>query len=117
MGGLRAKSRLKVGSADPFATASKCSVLAFSIDSAAALRSGRDSTAICRKSSKLRALSVEIERTVDVELLHRRAVIQQRQKLNLRRTQIDLRGLHIGLELDALQLQANQIHLRDVARL
>ena len=47
--------------------------------------------------------------------LDRRAIVQQRQKLDLGGAQIHFRGLHIGFELHALQLQPIEIHLRDIA--
>ncbi len=59
----------------------------------------------------------KIERSGDVELLHRRPVVQQHQQLDLRRSQIHQRRLNIGLILHALQFQPLKIHLRDVAGL
>ena len=57
----------------------------------------------------------EFERPGDVELLDGRAIVEQRQQLNLGGSQVDQRGLQIGFELHALEFQAVQIDLGDVA--
>ena len=57
----------------------------------------------------------EIKRPGNIELLDRRAVVQQHQEWNLGRPQIHQRGFEVGFELNALQLQATQIHLSDIA--
>ena len=59
----------------------------------------------------------KIEWARDIELLHRRPVVQQRQQLDLRRSQIHGCGLHIGLILHPLQFQTLIIHFRDVTGL
>ena len=61
--------------------------------------------------------SAEIERPGDVELLHRGAVVEQHQELDLGRAHAGFRGLDVGFELNALQLQAVQVHAGDVAGL
>ena len=50
-------------------------------------------------------------------MLDGRTVVHQRQKLDFGRSQVGFGGLHIGFELDALQFQAVQVHLCDVAGL
>ncbi len=75
------------------------------------------SSASRRSSSSRLNLLGKIERSGHVELLHRRAIVQQRQQLDLRRSQIHNRGLHVGLVLHPLQFQPLIIHLRDVAGL
>ena len=47
-------------------------------------------------------------------MFDRSAVVQQHQKLDLRRAQIHFRGLHVGFILDALQLQPVEIDLRNI---
>ena len=64
-----------------------------------------------------RKLVGEIERPGDVESLDRRPVVQEHQELDLGRAKIHHRRFEVGFELDALQLQAIQIHLRQVAGL
>ena len=59
----------------------------------------------------------EIERAGDIELLDRRPIVQQGQKLDLGRAQIHRGRFEVGLELDALQLQAIEVHLGQIARL
>ena len=59
----------------------------------------------------------EFVRARDIELLDRRPVVQQGQKLDLGRAQIHRGHFEVGLELDALQLQAIEVHLGQVARL
>ena len=50
-----------------------------------------------------------------VELLDRRPVVQQRQKLYLRRSQGHLRSLEVGFKLSPLQFQAILVDFRDVS--
>ena len=57
----------------------------------------------------------EFELAGDIEAVDRRAVVQQREQLDLGGAQIDPRRLQVGFELHALQLQPVQIHLRDIA--
>ncbi len=57
----------------------------------------------------------EFVRPGDVELLDRRAVVEERQQLDLGGPQVDRGGLDIGFELNALQREPVQIQLRDVA--
>ena len=59
----------------------------------------------------------EIERAVHIELLDRRAVVEQHQKLDLGGAEIHRRGFKIGFELDALQVKAIDIDLGEIARL
>ena len=75
---------------------------------------GTLSSAISWKCPAGRVL-VEIETAIDIELIDRRALVEQRQKGDLRGAQIGQRGLIIGLELHTLQMNALHIHLRDVA--
>ena len=82
----------------------------------AARRSALVSSAFCRIPPRDQNLRV-IERPDDVQLLDRRAVVEQRLELDLSRAQVDQGSLHVGFELDALQLQAVEVHLRDIARL
>ena len=58
-----------------------------------------------------------VESPADVQLLDRRAIVEQRLKLDLSRAQVDQGSLHVGFELDALQLQAVEVHLGDIAGL
>ncbi len=57
----------------------------------------------------------EVEGAGDVELVHRRALVQQLQQLDLGGAQVDLRRLVVGFVLHALQLQALQVQLGDIA--
>ena len=57
----------------------------------------------------------EIETAVDIELVDRRALVEQGQKGDLRGAEICQRGLIIGLVLHALQMDALHVHLRDIA--
>ena len=107
---------LKVGSVEPLATASLWLVSDCWMVSRAACRSGRASSAICRKSSSGCKRIGKIEGPVDVELLHRRAVVQQLQQLNLGRAQIDDGRLEFRLVLHAQQLDAVEIDLRQCRR-
>ena len=50
-----------------------------------------------------------------VQLLDRRAIVEQHLKLDLGGAQVDQGGLHVGFELDALQLQAVEVDLCDIA--
>ena len=59
----------------------------------------------------------EVEWPAHVEAVHQGPVVEQVQQLYLGGAQIDLRRLQIGFVLHPLQLQAVQIHLRDVAHL
>ena len=70
-----------------------------------------------RDSAKLRKgrnLLGKVKGPRHVELFDRRPVIQQHQKLDLRRAQVDRGGLHVRFILDALQLQAVQVDARDI---
>ena len=70
-------------------------------------RSGRWSARSGGTDPGASRLSVEIERPVDVELVDRRALVEQRQKGDLRGAQIGHRGLIVGLVLHALQVRAD----------
>ena len=59
----------------------------------------------------------EIEWPGDVQFLHRRLIVEQCAELDLSRAQVNEGGLHIGFELHALQFQAVEIDLSDVAGL
>ena len=71
-----------------------------------------------RKTMKViqrRQLRRPIEIPGDVEVVHRRPVIQQLQQLDLRRPQVHYRRLLLGLILHPQQLDAVEINLRNVA--
>ena len=53
----------------------------------------------------------------DIELLDGRAVVQECEQLDLGGPQIHFRGLYVGDELDALELEPGKVHAGDVARL
>ncbi len=57
----------------------------------------------------------KIEGSGHVELLHRGAVVEQLQQLNFCRAQVDDRRLQLGLVLHALELDAVEIDLGNVA--
>ena len=61
-----------------------------------------------------RNLVGKVEGSRHVELFDGRPVIQQHQKLDLCRAQVDRGGLQVGFILDALQLQAVQVDARDI---
>jgi hypothetical protein len=60
-------------------------------------------------------LFLKVVLSVYIELIDRRAVVQQLEQLNLAGAQVDEGGFEIGFKLRALQLQTVQIHLRQVA--
>ena len=117
MGGLRPKSTPKVGSAEPLATASLWSVCGFLHRLHGGLQIRPRGQRHVVELFQGHQIVGEIERPGDVEPLHRRAVVEQRQQRDLGGPQIHLRGLQVGFVLDALQLDAVQIHPRDVAGL
>ena len=85
--------------------------------SAAALRSGLVSSAMRRNSSSGWTWPLESNGAGHIEWVHRCPVVQQCQELDLRGPQIYGCRLPVGFVLDTLQLQAVQIHLRNVAGL
>ena len=68
-----------------------------------------------RNSSSGFSSSREFECPGHVEPLDRRAVVKEHQELDFGGAQIDQRGFEVGFKLNALQLDAVQIHLRDIA--
>ncbi len=82
----------------------------------AAFRSGRDASARAAKFLDRHRIFREFVRPGDVELLDRRAVVEECQQLDLGGPQIDRGGFDIGFELNSLQREPVQIQLRDVAR-
>ena len=82
----------------------------------AALRSGRASSAPAGLPPEATSTGREIERAGDVELVDRRAVVEQCQKLNLRRPQTDVGLFQFGFVLHALEFDPVQIDLGEVAR-
>ncbi len=58
---------------------------------------------------------LEVEWPGDVQFLDRSAIVEQHLKLDLGGAQVDEGGLHVGFELYALQLQAVEVHLGDIA--
>ena len=82
----------------------------------AALRSGLVASAMSAELLERQQLVLEIVRTAHVELLHRRAIIvQQGKKLDLAVRRLTSAVSKVRLELNALQLQPVQIHLRQIA--
>ena len=91
--------------------------LASSTFCTASFRSGRVVQRDVPEFLQRHQLVAEIERPADIELLDRRPVVEQHQKLDLGGPQIHHRRFKVGFELRALQLQPVQIHLRQVAGL
>ncbi len=117
MGGLRPKSKPKVGIGRSIRDRQLMVGLGFIHGLTAALQVGPGVQGRLPDLVERRQLIGEIEWAGDVELLDRRAVVQQSEQLNLRRAQIDFRRLQVGFILHALQFQPVQVHLRDAARL
>src|SRR5580692_11001827 len=59
----------------------------------------------------------EIERSVDVVALDRPAIVEHGQQVDLGGAKVDQRGLHIGFVLQALEFEAVEVDLGDVAGL
>ena len=107
----------KVGSVEPLAIASLWFVFDCSIAWIAALQVGtRIERCLVKVVERLQVVG-EIERPGYIELIDRRAVVQQLQQLDLCRAQVDDRRLDLRLILHAQQFDAVQIDLCQVAGL
>ena len=105
MGGLRPKSTAEGGIGGAVGDRQSVIGLRFvALPACAAFKSGRAASAtVWKRSSGIDAVR-EIEAAVDVELVHRRAVVEQHEQRDLGGPQIHLRGLIVRFVLDALQV-------------